>query len=111
MGTSKKRQESNKSDFSTLAIEYYQAANYGRLLARGPAGRKLTREARGVAFSASAELDAPVTHACFVASCSRWNCGHHHLFQCWIFFVKRMQTGGRCWLGAWRSHWRRPRRS
>lgn len=49
-------------DFSTLAVEYYQAANYGRLLARGPAGQKLTREARGVAFSASAELDAPCCH-------------------------------------------------
>lgn len=97
-------------DFSTLAVEYYQAANYGRLLARGPAGQKLTREAFGVAFSASAELDAPCCHP-LLLRCSRWNCGHHHLFQCWIFFVKSMQTGGRCWLCTWRSHWRRPRRS
>lgn len=48
---------------SSLKVEYYQAPTYGRLIARGPAGQKLTREAREIAFHGSyGEIDAPCCH-------------------------------------------------
>ncbi|CAL1171366.1 unnamed protein product [Cladocopium goreaui] len=48
--------------FSTISVEYYKAPNYGRLLARGPAAQKLTREARGKAFPHAIEIDAACCH-------------------------------------------------
>ena len=46
---------------STICVNYYKKPHYGRLMAKGPAGQKLTREARAVA-SHCAELDAPCCH-------------------------------------------------
>ena len=49
--------------FSTIIVDYYQPTNYGRLLARGVAGQKLTREARHAAFGGHCvEVDAPCCH-------------------------------------------------
>ncbi|CAL1131577.1 unnamed protein product, partial [Cladocopium goreaui] len=48
--------------FSTVSVGYYKAPNYGRLLARGPAAQKLTREARGKAFPHAIEIDAACCH-------------------------------------------------
>ncbi|CAE7447303.1 unnamed protein product, partial [Symbiodinium sp. CCMP2456] len=49
--------------FSTIIVDYYQLTNYGRLLARGVAGQKLTREARHAAFGGHCvEVDAPCCH-------------------------------------------------
>ena len=46
--------------FSTIIVDYYQPTNYERLLARGVAGQKLTREARHAAFGGHCvEVDAP----------------------------------------------------
>ena len=50
-------------EFSTITVEYYKKPQYGRLLARGAAGQKLTREARAIAFgSHCGEADAPCCH-------------------------------------------------
>eukprot|EP00438_Fugacium_kawagutii_P010367 Skav231997 [mRNA] locus=scaffold719:439782:442514:+ [translate_table: standard] len=51
-----------QDDFSTLHMNYYLAPGYGRLLARGPAGQKLTREARAIAFHHASEVDAACCH-------------------------------------------------
>ena len=48
--------------FSTISVEYHKASNCGRLLARGPAAQKLTREARGKAFPHAVEVDASCCH-------------------------------------------------
>ena len=45
-----------------ISVEYYLAPGYGRLLARGPSGQKLTREARKIAFAHLVEIDAPCCH-------------------------------------------------
>ena len=48
---------------STIQIAYYKLPHYGRLMARGAALQKLTREARKVATSTvSAEIDASCCH-------------------------------------------------
>ncbi|CAE8688578.1 unnamed protein product, partial [Polarella glacialis] len=48
---------------SSIMVQYYQSPNYGRRLSRGPAGQKLTREARHFAFGdGCAEADAPNCH-------------------------------------------------
>ena len=48
---------------STIQIAYYKLPHYGRLMARGAALQKLTREARKVATSkVSAEIDASCCH-------------------------------------------------
>ena len=52
-----------EGSFSTINVEYYRKPPYARLLARGPAGQKLTREARSIAFgSHCAEIDAECCH-------------------------------------------------
>ena len=48
--------------WSTISVEYYNVPGYGRLLARGPGGQKLTREARAVAFKHLVEIDAGCCH-------------------------------------------------
>lgn len=48
--------------FSTIQVEYYKAPNYGRLLARGPAAQKMTREARAHCFPHLLEVDASCCH-------------------------------------------------
>lgn len=47
----------HEGSMSTLTVEYYQAHGYGRLLARGPAGQKLTREARKRIFGHLVDVD------------------------------------------------------
>ena len=47
---------------STLEMEYYLAPGYGRLLAKGPGGQKLTREARAGIFGHLTEIDAACCH-------------------------------------------------
>eukprot|EP00435_Cladocopium_sp_Y103_P075957 s462_g70.t1 len=49
-------------DFSTIAVDYYKAPNYGRLLARGPAAQKLTREAHAKTLGYACEVDASCCH-------------------------------------------------
>ncbi|CAE7371257.1 unnamed protein product, partial [Symbiodinium necroappetens] len=47
---------------SIISVEYYQK-HYGRYMARGPSGQKLTKEARKVAFGGGcAEVDAACCH-------------------------------------------------
>jgi len=105
----KRERESNKSDFSTLGIEYYQAPN---LIA--------------CAWACWTEIDSRGIRGCILSLC-RTGCtllsptlASLQSLELWTpsstfpmldLFVKSMQTGGRCWLGTWRSHWRRPRRS
>ena len=104
-----RERESNKSDFSTLGIEYYQAPN---LIA--------------CAWACWTEIDSRGIRGCILSLC-RTGCtllsptlASLQSLELWTssstfpmldLFVKSMQTGGRCWLGTWRSHWRRPRRS
>ena len=47
---------------ATVTVEYYTQPGYGRLLARGAAGQKLTREARAEAFFHCSEVDAACCH-------------------------------------------------
>ena len=48
---------------SIISVEYYQQKHYGRYMARGPSGQKLTKEARKVAFGGGcAEVDAACCH-------------------------------------------------
>ena len=47
---------------SVIAVEYYTQPSYGRLLARGVSGQKLTKEARAVAFQHCTEVDAACCH-------------------------------------------------
>ena len=48
---------------AAIDVEYYKLPHYGRLMARGVAGQKLTKEARFAAFSTiCVELDAPCCH-------------------------------------------------
>ncbi|CAE7791620.1 unnamed protein product [Symbiodinium sp. CCMP2592] len=47
---------------SVIEVEYYTRPCYGRLLARGVSGQKLTREARAVAFQHCTEVDAACCH-------------------------------------------------
>lgn len=86
--------------FSTISVDYYKAPNYGRLLARGPAVQKLTREPRGKAFPHAIEFDAA--------------CGHPRLLlrklrdmgldeagivsKCFVASVRTTSHGGRFWL-------------
>ena len=53
----------HESAFSSVPIKYYTQPNYGRFLARGAAGQKLTREGRDIAFGGHcAEVDACCCH-------------------------------------------------
>ena len=57
------RDGNREGRLSVLHQEYYQQAHYGRCMARGPAGQKLTREARDAAFgSFCAEVDVACCH-------------------------------------------------
>ena len=48
---------------SSIDVENYQQKHYGRYLARGPAGQKLTKEARAIALGAhSAVVDPSCCH-------------------------------------------------
>ena len=56
-------QEVCEGSLSTINVEYYRKPPSVRLLARGPAGQKLTREACSIAFgSHCAEIDAECCH-------------------------------------------------
>ena len=69
-------------DWSQIAVEHYLAPGYGRLLAQGPAGQKLTREAREIAFAHLVEIDAPRCHPRLLhwhlQKLTLWTAGDYH---------------------------------
>ena len=69
------REASSKDEFEApIDVEHYKLPHYGRLMARGVAGQKLTNEARFAAFSTiCVELDAPCCHPRLL---------HHNLQTC-----------------------------
>lgn len=61
--TRHRRDGFSNGDYSTIEVEYYSRPYYGRLIARGASGQKITREARMAAFSPHCvEIDAPCCH-------------------------------------------------
>ena len=83
---------------SKINVEYYQQKHYGRYMARGPSGQKLTKEARSVAFgSMCAEVDAACCHPRLLAKRLKdlglWDSTKYVMLE---HFIANFQAWRRC---------------